>query len=75
MSFVENLFTRYHHQTAWMVVLLFMITVVDIIPGRSTAYNQKDVRLSIDPVNMKQYKSTEPINSHLVMLNETNANR
>ena len=72
---MENLYTRYHHQTAWMVIMLLMITAVDVIPGRSTAYNQKDIKLSIVNVNMKPYKSTEPINSHLPMLNETSSSR
>ena len=71
---MENLYTRYHHQTAWMVIMLFMITAVDVIPGRSTAYNQYDVKSSIEPINIKQYKSTEPMNSPLVMLNETHSN-
>ena len=75
MTQMENLLTRSHHQMAWKIILLFLVTVIDVVPGRSTPSHQKyveDVNTSIEPLPIRQYMSTETIGSHFLKLNETN---
>jgi len=71
MSLIQNIFTKNHHQTAWKVILLFLIAAVDVIPGRSTAYNQKDVDTSSETLPISHFKGTENIGSHFMKQNET----
>ena len=75
MSLLQNIFTKNHHQTAWKVILLFLIAAVDVIPGRSTAYNQKDADTSSETLPISHFKGTENIGSHFMKQNETSIQR
>ena len=78
MTQIENSFTRSHHQMAWKIILLFLVAVIDVVPGRSTPSHQKyveDVKPSIEPLPIRQYMSTKTIGSHFLKLNETNIQR
>ena len=75
MTQMENLLTRSHHQMAWKIILLFLVAVIDVVPGRSTPSHQKyveDVKISVEPLQIRQYMSTETIDSHFLKPNETN---
>ena len=75
MTQMENMFTRSHHQMAWKIILLFLIAVIDVVPGRSTPSHQKYVeyvKTTVEPLPIRQYISTDNIGSHFLKLNETN---